>query len=89
MDQKQLNQRMARMRGGLAEAYSDEMVLTVKCNRTAAEALEPLLNHIRKTGGVGHTFSIVVDPDSSDYRKTFGFDGDGPDRIGSVEIADA
>lgn len=67
--------------GVQVESYQDRMLLTVKCNKTAAEALEKLLTYVKQTGGIGHSFSIVVDPDDSEYRKTFGFDGDGPDRI--------
>jgi hypothetical protein len=87
MDREHLNEQLARARSGVVESYHDEVVLTVKCNRAAAEALEPLLDHIKKTGAIGHTFDIVVDPDNSDYRKRFGFDGDGPDRIHDIKVS--
>ena len=48
--------------------------------------LAGLLLYINKIGAVGHSFSIVVDPDDKENEKKFGFDGDGSDRIHSVEI---
>ena len=47
---------------------------------------EAFLQHVQKTGAVGHSFSIVVDPGDSDHEKSFGFDGDGADRILSAKI---
>ena len=40
-----------------------------------------MLNYIKSLGNVGHTFSIVVDPDSKEGKKTFEWDGDGNDKI--------
>ncbi|MFW6047483.1 MAG: hypothetical protein ACOCP4_06850 [Candidatus Woesearchaeota archaeon] len=34
--------------------------------------LEELLNYIKDIGNIGHSFEIVVDPDNSEYKKTFG-----------------
>lgn len=47
--------------------------------------LEELLNYIKDTGNVGHSFSIIVDPDSS-TKKRFGWDGDGHDYIKSIKV---
>jgi len=43
--------------------------------------LRKLLEYIRDTAGVGHSFEVVVDPDDRQYRKRFGIDGDGPFRM--------
>ncbi len=43
-----------------------------------------LLDHIKRTAAVGHSFSVVVDPGDSEHEQKFGFDGDGAFRI--VEI---
>jgi len=43
-------------------------------------------DYIGDIGSVGHSFEVVVDPDDSEYRKAFGFDGDGADHIASVEL---
>jgi len=48
------------------------------------ELLE-LINHIKDIGNIGHSFEIVVDPENSDYRKKFEWDGDGPNYIKSVK----
>ena len=37
-------------------------------------------------GGFGHSFQIEVDPESADYKQTFGWDGDGADRIDDIKI---
>lgn len=49
-------------------------------------ALFKLLSYIREIGNTGHSFSIIVDPDNRDCRKTFGWDGDGSDRINEITI---
>ena len=43
-----------------------------------------LLNHIKSLGNIGHSFTIVVDPDNKE-GKTFSWDGDGSDFIKSIE----
>lgn len=43
--------------------------------------LRKMLEHIRDTASGGHSFNVVVDPETSEYRKTFGFDGDGAFRM--------
>jgi hypothetical protein len=47
--------------------------------------LEGLLNCIKDTGNIGHSFNIVVDPDNKEYRKEFGWDGDGADYIKEIK----
>jgi hypothetical protein len=39
--------------------------------------LGSFLAYVKKISGVGHSFIVVVDPDDSEYRKKFSFDGDG------------
>jgi hypothetical protein len=70
------------------EGANDDATLIVKTNKAGAEALVPLLTHIKKAGDPGHSFSIVVDPDCSDYRETFGWDGDGSDRIKDIQVSE-
>ena len=66
---------------------SDDRVLTVRISKgDGANSMASMLAYIGKAAGVGHSFSIVVDPGDSEYEKTFGFDGDGSDRIISVEL---
>lgn len=60
--------------------------------RGDAENLKKLLQNIDDYGSVGHSFSIVpdeLDPDTGRKPKAFGgWDGDGADRIESIEIVD-
>jgi len=39
--------------------------------------LVKMVEYIRSTAGIGHSFEVIVDPDTKDYTKKFYFDGDG------------
>lgn len=47
---------------------------------------EAFIQHVQETGAIGHSFSVVVDPGDSEHEKSFGFDGDGADRILSAKV---
>lgn len=71
----------------LMKAYNSASTMTVTgTDCTFKEFLKPFLEYIQKIGGSGHSFSIVVDPDDSENRKVFGFDGDGADRIDTIKV---
>lgn len=59
-------------------------IYEVHCRDIDGE-LKKLLEYIAKNGNGGHSFSIVVDPDSDDEKK-FYWDGDGGDYLQSVKI---
>lgn len=65
-----------------------ERVLTVTFSGQGdgAESMAKMLAYIGKIGGIGHSFGVVVDPENSEFKRQFGFDGDGSDRILSVEL---
>ena len=69
-------------------AEAAERVLTVVFdgNGDGADSISKMLAYIGKIASGGHSFGIVVDPGDSDYEKSFGFDGDGSDRVLSVEL---
>ena len=67
----------------LAEEDTD-VTFMVKVTKSFAEEFERMLTHLKGTAGSGHSFSIVVDPESNE-PETFGMDGDGSDHIRSVE----
>lgn len=50
--------------------------------------LRALLEYIAKIGNVGHSFTIVVDPDLPESTKKFGWDGDGSDHIWKITAFD-
>lgn len=60
--------------------------LVVRCSPTGAEALKGLIEHLKVTGNIGHSFEVVVDPDDGEHRKVFGWDGDGSHRIHDVRL---
>lgn len=43
-----------------------------------------LLNHIKDTAAIGHSFDVVVDPDNKEFKEVFSIDGDGSDRIEGI-----
>ena len=59
------------------EDEGEEIVLVVRGDNSLREMLE----YIRDTAGIGHSFEVVVDPDDSHYRKRFDVDGDGSFRL--------
>lgn len=59
--------------------------ITITC-RDNEDSLESLLNHIKNTGNVGHSFSIIVDPEGDDTQR-FGWDGDGSDYIKEIKVS--
>jgi hypothetical protein len=59
--------------------------ITITC-RDNEDSLENLLQHIQKTGNVGHSFSILVDP-KGDHPEKFDWDGDGSDCIKDIQVS--
>jgi hypothetical protein len=53
--------------------------------RDEGDNLEKILNDIKKSGNIGHTFDIVIDPDEKGGRK-YGWDGDGADHIHDIKV---
>lgn len=49
------------------------------------DQLVKMIEYIKNTANIGHSFDVVVDPDLSDYRKKFFFDGDGSFYIKEVK----
>lgn len=59
-------------------------IITIECV-DCEDSLEEIINEIKNRGNVGHSFSIVIDPDDRN-RKTLGWDGDGGDYIGDIKV---
>jgi 2'-5' RNA ligase len=64
----------------------DCSTVKVECSPSGGKALVDLVDYIRTTGNIGHSFSILVDPENKDFRKSFGWDGDGSDSIQKVSL---
>lgn len=59
--------------------------IVIRC-RDYDNSLKDLLNYIKKIGNTGHSFNIIVDPDTKDCRKSFSWDGDGSDYIKDISV---
>ena len=60
-------------------------IIEVECNDTEG-SLVRLLTYIMRTGNIGHSFDIVVDPDNKEHKMSFGWDGDGSDSIRNIRV---
>ena len=72
-----------------SDAKKDEKGFAEVSFRVKGDALGSLLRflrHCQYNGQIGHSFQIVSDPDNSDNRATFGFDGDGSDKIEDIKV---
>jgi len=69
------------------EAYTgkSDNLIEIECNDTEGELVR-LLTYIQRSGNIGHSFDIIVDPDNSAYRMRFNWDGDGADRIRNIKL---
>jgi hypothetical protein len=68
----------------LKESSNNFQIITLKV-RDNENRLKDLLEYIKGIGNIGHSFSIIVDPDDSDYKKEFFWDGDGSDYIKDIK----
>jgi hypothetical protein len=60
--------------------------ITIETDASGADILIKMLNHIKSIGNIGHSFTIMVDPDGDkEYKKPFGWDGDGSMRIYDIK----
>lgn len=56
---------------------SDEYIEITVNVRDLENSLIKLIDYIQSKANPGHSFEVVVDPDDSEYRKSFYMDGDG------------
>jgi len=62
-------------------------IIEFECNSyTTKECMLPLIEHIAGIGNAGHSFEIIVDPESSESKRTFCFDGDGSHQINNIKV---
>ena len=59
-------------------------IITIEL-RDPSNQLVTMIDHIKTIANIGHSYEVVVDPESSDYKKKFYIDGDGPFHIFSVK----
>lgn len=62
--------------------FQDSVIITIKCNRSAADEIIPLLKEFKRMGNRGNSRGVTIE----DYegKNKFGFDGDGPSKIKSI-----
>lgn len=68
----------------MGKDYNSPVKLVIKCNQAAMDSMIPLLKEFRFMGNAGCSRSIVIENYTGHHR--FGFDGDGPDKIDSIEV---
>lgn len=61
---------------------SNEYTIVIKCNSAGKNDLLPLLEEIKHLGSVGSSRTIKI----VDEEGVYGFDGDGPSRITSIDV---
>jgi len=71
----------------IRKAKSGRKKYTLTVKDTDKNLIE-LLEYIKGIGNAGHSFEILVDPDDKDYTKSFGWDGDGSDKIFDIKEED-
>lgn len=74
----------ASLRKQLRRGSEELHTIEITCNDTALDALLPLLRELRMMGRAGASRSIKIE--DWDGNHSFGFDGDGPDRIESIRV---
>lgn len=79
-----LRKRLIKLRLLLKSNRYSKSVITIETRADEGEVAR-LIEYIGKTAAIGHSFSVVVDPDDSEYAEKFWFDGDGAFRILSVK----
>ena len=62
-----------------------DKLIVIEC-RDKQGGIQALLEYIKRTANIGHSFLVVVDPDNPDYKKDFYIDGDGPDFFYSISV---
>lgn len=60
--------------------------VTFKIKGDALHSLLKLLKQCEYNGNVGHSHSIIVDPQGGEDKRSVGFDGDGADRIKDILV---
>lgn len=67
-----------------AEDFGHENKIEIECSPFAAKQLIPLIKEIEYMGNIGASRQIKID--DYDNEDSFGFDGDGSSKIGSVKL---
>ena len=62
--------------------------IIIDVRKGTGKHLADMLEYIKSTGNIGHSFSIIIDPEGDDFKKTFEWDGDGQDYIDSIKLDD-
>jgi hypothetical protein len=59
--------------------------IVLEC-RDEEDNLEKLLDYIKRTAAIGHSFVVEVDPEDREFRRRFSIDGDGADKIKAMIV---
>lgn len=64
---------------------TEETEIVIKVNDYDNQLIK-LLRAAQVVGNIGHSASVVIDPDDKEYKQTFFLDGDGSFHIKSLKI---
>jgi len=65
--------------------YDDEIEVSFKVKGDGKYSVVKILDYLRRMGDIGHSHSVVLDPEGDDTTKV-GWDGDGADRISDLKV---
>ena len=65
--------------------YNDEVEVSFKVKDDGKVSVLKILRCLEYNGMIGHSFSIILDPEGDDTLKT-GWDGDGADAINDLKV---
>ena len=69
-----------KLANNLNEEYNDNVKIEIECTEVAAESILKLLEYLKHCGQIGHSVDFKIDD------TTFGFDGDGADKISFIKL---
>jgi len=69
----------------ILESKGINTYINIEVNNESRKVLIDLTTHIKSLSDIGHSFTVIVDPESDD-KKEFFIDGDGAFRIKSINI---
>ena len=68
------------------EKAQKRFIVEVECSEAGAKTLAGILDAIAAKGNIGHSYSIILDPDDVENKEVLGWDGDGSDQIKDIKI---
>lgn len=88
MNDKIIIKELVKIAKKLESDYNDPHTIVITGKGDGMIDIANMIDYIKHNGNIGHSFEIIVDPNDSERKKIFGWDGDGADRLDSVKLDD-